>query len=70
MDYDLETRRGLILTSVADLVSNLLYYDRKEDEELEVGAIEEAIKAGEVTVEEIVAVFSSELRDGLKDDAE
>ena len=54
-------RRQLILDTVSDLMSNLLYYNRKEDEELPVGAIEEAVWAGEITESEILAVVEKEL---------
>lgn len=50
-----------IENTIIDLVSNFLYYDRKEDEELPVGAIEEAVRAGAVSVDEIVAKFRSEV---------
>lgn len=55
------TDRELILGTVEDLVSSLLWYDRKEDEELPRGAIEAAIKRDEITVDEIVAQFRFEL---------
>lgn len=54
-------RRQLILDTASDLMSNFLYYDRKEDEGLPRGAIEAAIAAGEVTIAEIVQVFCNEL---------
>jgi hypothetical protein len=52
-----KTRRELILGTVDDLVGQFMYYDRKEDEQLPRGQIEEAIAAGEVSVDEIVAAF-------------
>lgn len=55
-------RKENILAAVSDLAINFLYYDRKEDEELPRGQIEEAIEAGEITVDEIVAKF----REGLE----
>lgn len=54
-----------ILGTVDDLVSGFLYYDRKEDEALPRGAIEDAIAAGEVTVDEIAGKFRSALEAGL-----
>lgn len=54
-----------ICNTVSDLVSSFLYYDRKEDSTLWVGAIDVAVKNGDITVEEIVAEFESELRKGL-----
>ena len=62
-----KSRRELILDTVSDLVSNLLWYDRKEDEDLPRGEIEAAIAAGEITVEEIVVAFAAELSGGLPD---
>lgn len=55
------TRKEIIIASVKDLVTNLVYYDRKEDEDLPVGAIELAIDEGEITIDEIVEIFRSEL---------
>ena len=60
------TTKNLILGSVADLISDLLYYDRKDDECLPKGAIELAIENGEITVDEIVEHFKKSLEDELK----
>lgn len=57
--------RETILNTVNDLVSDFLYYDRKEDEDLPRDAIQDAIKAGEITEAEIVAAFADALRKGL-----
>ncbi len=46
--------RTRILNTALDLGGALLYYDRKEDEELPVGAIEQAVIDGVVSVDEIV----------------
>lgn len=59
------TRREEILVTVDDLVADFLYYDRKEDEDLPRGAIEEAIKAREISPEDIVARFSAKLFEAL-----
>jgi hypothetical protein len=56
-----------IRTKISDLISDFLYYDRKEDEILPVGEIERVIRAGEITVDDIIAEFARELRSGLKD---
>lgn len=50
-----------ILNTVDDLVSNFLYYDRKHDEDLPTDTIEREIKAGNVTVDEIVERFRAAL---------
>lgn len=56
--------REAIQATVKDMISNFLYYDRKADDLLPVGSIESAVKAGVITLDEIVALFSSELRSG------
>lgn len=58
-------RKETIQNVIADMVSDFLYYDRKEDEDLPRGAIEEAIEAGEITLREIVETFTNELNRGL-----
>ena len=60
--------RDKILNVVDDLVSDLLYYDRKEDEDLPLEAIESAIANGEISIDEIAAFFKTKLIEGLKDD--
>jgi hypothetical protein len=52
---------------VEDLISNFLFYDRKEDEDLPKGAIEEAINAGNFNAEDIVNLFRKHLIEGLSD---
>ena len=56
-----QTRETNILNCVADLVGELMYYGRKEDEELPRGAIEEALRYGEITQEQMVKEFAREL---------
>lgn len=60
-----KSRRETILDTVDDLVSNFLYYSRKEDEDLRVGQINEAVTAGEITEDEIVEAFRKHLHAGL-----
>jgi len=59
------SRRQTILAAVDDLVGELLYYGRKEDQDLPRGEIEAAIRAGELTVEDIVEAFATPLRRSL-----
>ena len=60
-----KSRKELIKGTVKDLVSSLLYYDRREDEDLPERAIEEAIEKNEITVQDIVDKFETELKKGL-----
>ena len=55
-----------IQNNVSDLISDFLYYDRKEDEDLPRGAIDQAIKDGIITEKEIVDQFAKELSEGLE----
>lgn len=57
--------RELIEAVVTDMVANLLYYDRKEDEELPRGAIEEAIENKIISADEIVSLFEKELKENI-----
>ena len=50
-----------ILGVVQDSIGKLLYYDRKEDEDLEIGAIEDAILTEVVSIKELVELFQEEL---------
>lgn len=61
-----KTRKQKILNTVNDLAGKFLYYDRKEDDELPVGAIEKDIKAGKITVDEIVAEFRGVIESSVK----
>ena len=51
----------IILNAVTDLVADLLYYDRKEDEDLSVGDIEHEIAIGNISVDAIVETFRNEI---------
>jgi hypothetical protein len=56
-------RKQLILEAISDCVADLVWYDRKEDDDLPRGAIEEAVLSGEITIKEMVRTFEEELTD-------
>lgn len=58
-------RRELIKEAIEDLVLNLLDYERREDDELPRGAIEAAVRAGEITIDEMIKIFADQLREDL-----
>lgn len=64
-DYQKELKRYRIYSAVEDLAGSLLYYDRKEDEDLPRGVIEEAIMNNDITVDSIVEHFKKALLRGL-----
>ena len=60
MGLQMGSRRKLILETISDSVIDIIHYNRKEDEELRLGEIQQAIKNNEITVEEIVDEFRKE----------
>ncbi|RKZ09779.1 hypothetical protein DRQ25_05170 [Candidatus Fermentibacteria bacterium] len=59
------TRKETILVTIGDVVINLVYYDRKEDEDLSVNDFDSAVEEGEITVLEMVEAFQKRLEDEL-----
>jgi len=64
---DREAIKIVILKTADDLMLRFLETDRKNDEELPVGAIDEALDAGWVTIDEILDVFRKALEDAERD---
>lgn len=62
----MKTQREHIIDRLTDSIADLLYYDRKEDMDLPMGEFEAAVVAGEITVKEIITIWSDELRKGLR----
>lgn len=54
-------RREAILGIASDAMSDFLYYDRKDSESVKVGEIGDALRAGEVSIDEILSVFRKAL---------
>ncbi len=61
-----ETTKSIIEDTVKDAVTNFMYYDRKEDQELPVGAIEESIRSGAVSTDWIVDRFRYWLQNSVE----
>jgi hypothetical protein len=55
-----------VLGVVDDLVSDFLYYNRKSDEELPIGRIDELIADGTVSVDEITERFRATIVKNLR----
>jgi len=51
--FKYEVDDWLIRARVIDMFTNLFYYDRKDDEELRVGVLEECIEKGYITKQQI-----------------
>lgn len=60
-----ENVKMCILNKVEDLASDFLYYDRKNDCDLRPGEIEQAVIAGEITVDEIVERFRKQVENAV-----
>jgi len=63
---DNEKAKSMILAAVDDLVTDFLYYSRKEDEDMPRGFIEDAIKYNVITASEITAEFEKKFNSGIK----
>jgi hypothetical protein len=58
----------LVKATIEDSVANLLYYDRKEDEDLPRGAIEQLVRDGHLSIDNMVEWFRRDLTRSLNDD--
>jgi hypothetical protein len=63
---DTVVTKEVILGVVSDLVTDFLYYDRKEDECLPRDAIEKAIHTGVIKPEEVVDAFAKAFYKGVE----
>ena len=61
----MKTPKQKVLDIISDAVSNLLYYNRKEDSEMPVGKINKLVKKGDITIDEMVAEFRKNLENSL-----
>ncbi len=59
-------RRDNILLAISDLVSDLLYYDRKEDENLGEREIDREIDEGRISLDEMANFFKMKVEEKLK----
>lgn len=57
--------KKIILDTIKDLCTDFLYYDRSEDEDLARPDLIEAVKTGEISIEEMSAHFELCLRQSL-----
>ena len=55
-----------ILDTISDLCSDFLYYNRKEDEDLSMEQLNESVKSGIITIDEMVAEFRKHLENTFK----
>lgn len=60
MKNDKELKQ-IILGTIVDLVTDFIYFDRKEDEDLDIYALKDAISRGVITKEEIVKQFKESI---------
>ncbi len=60
------TKKELVTDILKDSVSDLLYYDRKEDEDMSKDDIQKVFDERLMTIDEAVYIFRTELINGLK----
>ena len=57
----MDTRIEMIRGEIENLVATFMHYHRKDCKGLPLGSIQDAVKSGEITVDEMVSIFKSEL---------
>lgn len=57
--------KQLILAKIADLCSDFVFYNRKSDEELSSDQLKEAVRNGDISIDEMVAEFKKHLTENL-----
>lgn len=57
----------IILDTFSDCMSDFLYYDRKEDEALEVGDIEKFLAKNPELIKKLVSKFDEQLRKSIEE---
>lgn len=60
-----EERKEILKDTIDGLASDLLYYDRKGDEDLPHGEIERMVKESETSIDEIVSIFKEKIIEGI-----
>ena len=61
----MRTKKEIVVSIIKDTVSDFLYYDRKEDEEMSREDIQRVFDDGLITIDEAVNLFREELINGL-----
>lgn len=56
-----------ITNVISDTLVDLLYYNRKEDDDLPIGAIEDAIEHGIITVDEILELVRKQITHSVEE---
>lgn len=59
--------KELILNTIDDLCMDLFFYNRKNDEDLSQEQLLNALRSGEITVDEVVDRFRQNVEDTVKD---
>lgn len=59
--------KELILNTIDDLAMKLFVYDRKNDEDLSQEQLLNALRSGEITIDEVVDRFRENVEDTVKD---
>lgn len=61
VEFEENPIKEIILSTISDLCSDFLYYDRKGDEDLSIEKLNEAVGNGVITIDEMVAEFRKNL---------
>ncbi len=65
VSHSASEKKEKFLDSVEDCVSDLCYYNRKNDEELSISDVKQLLESGAVTMEEIFERFKKTLKENF-----
>jgi hypothetical protein len=60
-----EEKKELFLAIIEDVISDYLYYDRKNDDDLSIGDVNGLIESGCVTIDDVIDKFTTYLKECL-----
>lgn len=61
-----DEKKQLLLGRISDAVHDVLYYDRKDDDELHYHEVAELIESGYITFDEMIGAFTKSLSEARK----
>ena len=64
------SKRELLLATIRTAVSDIFFYGRQNDDELNRGDVKELLESGEVTTPEICCIFEDEVKQRLSENFE
>lgn len=61
----MEEKKAIFINHIKDAVSNLFYYDLKNNDDLHYKDVESMIASGDLTLQEVLDVFAKEIKENF-----